>query len=695
MSQEQSSRLPDKADFPDNPDRENRVNRDNLVIGKAVEYLQRLSKTDQLRALLHDGPTSDKAAAATIYGTKEDWKKIADLRRDIKDDIERAGQEAGLSLWTLKIAAKEEAVRKYREYLAELDQARQVAEEEEARSTLPRRWNNYLTDERAEGALYVQAETLRQKTGSPMFTLDWLDLARTSPALAEQLEAEPQQQLDLVRALLKERTGHEYVVTLRGFRDRVKIARITTGDHGRLLNIHGEVVSKGDHFQRPSKITYECPSCGNLLTTLQTLDREYLTKPPICKCGRRGGFCKTSEEVVTAQALTVQEVAELLAPGERPRQLPALLLGVLAEEQAERLNLGAKVTLTGYYVRRPEGRKAAYNLLFVIVGAEEIDEDVLHAPTPEAIKTRLAALRKEKDPLGALAKVVYGRVQGHQLAKELLAAQLVGDFSMLLFGLPGIGKTELGKCSIEAHPRSDFIQASFASRAGITAAASKDEHTGRFVGQKNALASLHPGGLALVDELDKANDDLQHSLLSILQDRVIRLRKTDVQADIPADIKVVATANPAGDVFDPYKNLWEQADFRRALFDRFGFVVLFTNNLSALDTFRAFFTRRGEKRRGLDKETRLLVRELVRESQTISPDLEGEETLSTLDRFMRHIIVPHPEVYGQSYRVTEHLPALLEALCRFTLDNKPRDYHFEKAEALLRGIHKNHKEVLQ
>jgi MoxR-like ATPase len=207
---------------------------------------------------------------------------------------------------------------------------------------------------------------------------------------------------------------------------------------------------------------------------------------------------------------------------------------------------------------------------------------------------------------------------------------------------------------------------------------------------------LNPHGLAGIDELDKGTDDVKFSLLGVMQNGKLKIRKTNVQADLPCVVNILATANPTEDLFDVYDKQywWQQVALPKPLYDRFTFVLIFVQDVRQIKSFEEYFKRRSSKREGVSVQLRLVLRELLRDAWRLEPAiLDDKETLQKMDRIMLDVIVPNRNVFGQSLRLTEVLPGLLEALCRLTGAPKPLNWHFEKATDLLLAVKRNHDEA--
>lgn len=656
-------------------------------------FLNRYSENHKLKFYyLHYGALTDKEIARLFFNDEEKAVNVRVMRGRL--DVVKVTDDRPAK-YDLTDKARHEASKEWERYQDEQNELALQNRDEELLEQSVREWKEFLTlplpVPENEKTLLTKAEEERlTKETYGVFTFDYVVLATSHPFLALELEKNLGEQLTCLQQILHNDYGFPKAdIAITGFRDKKKIARIRTADYERMINIHGEVVGKGELRDRARSVFYECGVCGEKQIVVIPLGGDTIRRPGMCKCGAKASFRVEKEDVATILNLTIQEVPELLNPDESPSRLSCVILGGLAEKYAEQLAFGSRLTLTGCYIHRKEKRNPEYERLFHIVGVERIDEELHRIPPTPEVLADVKQIRESADPLLEVAKLVFDRVIGREAPKLFLTAQLFGDFHVLLLGDPGTGKSELAKCSIEATPRSLYIQSTNASRAGLTASATKDKHTERFVIENNAVARLHPHGLAYIDELDKAKEDVQASLLGIMQDKKITIHKTNVQQEVPADIRVVACANTKNDRFVEGAPLRHQVEMLDPLFDRFTFKLLFSGGLNRYEDFKPFFAKRHEKVSGLSRHKRLVLRELINSGREISPRIDDEAVHNRLNDLMKQI-KDFPDVYGNSLRIADGLFFLLEALCRLSGQEKPGDYHFEKLDTLLKDLQGNH-----
>lgn len=105
--------------------------------------------------------------------------------------------------------------------------------------------------------------------------------------------------------------------------------------------------------------------------------------------------------------------------------------------------------------------------------------------------------------------------------------------------------------------------------AGLTATVFRDEELmGGWVLEAGAMVLCHKGVIA-IDEFDKMNRDDQIAMHEALEQQTISIAKASIIATLPAQVSVLAGANPKFSRFDVYRPLIEQTDIPDTLLSRF------------------------------------------------------------------------------------------------------------------------------
>ncbi|MBN1275602.1 ATP-binding protein [Candidatus Woesearchaeota archaeon] len=165
--------------------------------------------------------------------------------------------------------------------------------------------------------------------------------------------------------------------------------------------------------------------------------------------------------------------------------------------------------------------------------------------------------------------VIAPHIVGMDAEKQAAAWQLFCPerVHLLLIGDPGTGKTEVLRGAAQFAPISSFGLGSGTSGAGLSAAKRGKELV------KGLLPLAHKG-LCCIDELNLMRPHDRGSLLNAMEKGFVTYDKGTTHQQLPAEVRVLATANPKGDRFvgDNISFLKEQLPFDSALLSRFHLV---------------------------------------------------------------------------------------------------------------------------
>ncbi|MFH1506799.1 MAG: hypothetical protein ABIE94_07505, partial [archaeon] len=188
--------------------------------------------------------------------------------------------------------------------------------------------------------------------GNKFLVVDFAELAKFSPDLAELLIEEPD---DVIRAseLAIDKLGLEgdtkdFKVRFKDLPETqyISIRTLRAKHLNKFLQFDGIVRQKSDVRPQVTIARFECPSCGNIITVMQT-DTKF-KEPSRCGCGRKGKFRLISKELVDAQRIVLEEAPEDLEGGEQPKRLNIFLRADLVSPLTDKkTNPGSKIKATG------------------------------------------------------------------------------------------------------------------------------------------------------------------------------------------------------------------------------------------------------------------------------------------------------------------------------------------------------------
>jgi replicative DNA helicase Mcm len=181
--------------------------------------------------------------------------------------------------------------------------------------------------------------------------------------------------------------------------------------------------------------------------------------------------------------------------------------------------------------------------------AEDIDEDVekfiqnINKDIKEGIYAD--AFKEYAKKAGEdIPATIATNIMGMEMIKKAIGIQLFAKerFHILLLGDPGTGKTDLVRSASDLSPISSFGLGSGVSGVGLAVA-----KVGKQI-KKGLLGQAHKG-LCCIDELNLMKKEDRAALYNAMEKGFVSLDKGGAHEVFPAEVKLLATANPIGDKF--------------------------------------------------------------------------------------------------------------------------------------------------
>jgi len=369
----------------------------------------------------------------------------------------------------------------------------------------------------------------------------------------------------------------------------VLVRNIRSNHLGKFLKISGIVRQKSDVRPQVTAAKFECPSCGNVLNILQ-LEKQF-KEPSRCGCGRKGKFRMLSKELVDAQGLFIEEVAEEIEGGAQPKRMNVFLKNDLVSPMSEKkTSPGSKIIISGQVkeipiILRSGGQSTRFDLMIEANYVEAVEQDFSEITIDDEGVKEIIELSKHPQLIPTLVSSLAPSTYGHDKIKEALLLQLMsgvrkprddgvvtrGDMHVLLIGDPGAGKSQLLKRIQQVAPKVRFVSGKGTSGAGLSAAVVKDEFLQGWSLEAGALVLAHKG-LLLIDELDKMSKDDASAMHEALEQQTVSISKANIQATLRCETSVLAAANPKFGRFDPYDTVANQIDLPSTLINRFDLI---------------------------------------------------------------------------------------------------------------------------
>ncbi len=369
--------------------------------------------------------------------------------------------------------------------------------------------------------------------------IDWQDLYRFDPNLADDFRTKPEQLREYAEEALRlydlpvDVSLGQAHVRVRGLPEQTDIREIRADHRGNLIAIQGIVRKATDVRPKVTTAAFECQRCGTLTRIPQ--EGGDFQEPHECQgCERQGPFRINYDqsEFIDAQKLRVQESPEGLRGGETPQSVDVNIEDDITGE----VTAGDHVQVSGVLKLDQQGSEREKSPMFDFymngMAVEIEDEQFEEMDITDEDKKEIIELSNEPDIYEKMERSIAPSIYGYQKEKRAMIFQLFsgvtkhlpdgsrtrGDLHMLLIGDPGTGKSQMLQYVREIAPRSVYTSGKGSSSAGLTAAAVRDDFGD---GQQWTLEAgalvLADQGIAAVDELDKMRSEDQSAMHEALE----------------------------------------------------------------------------------------------------------------------------------------------------------------------------------
>lgn len=426
--------------------------------------------------------------------------------------------------------------------------------------------------------------------------LEFDDLRDDAPGLVDDVLAAPVEAREAFeQALAEYEHGEREIgmgmanVRIRGLPDR-RTFDVGLSNPSRYINslieLEGQITKRTEVTPKVEVAAFRCWRCGSI-TRVRQPNFGKIREPHECQdCEMQGPFLmdESRSEWIDHQIVRLNEPPEAAVDG-ATSSIDVHLLDDLAG--AEGVKGGARGAFVGRYKPVRDGGNVRHKRILVAQAWDPEDSAV----DDDAIREHREAIERiaeSPDPLACLVGSFAPSHEGDEHLKLAVVLQLLSDFSttgtdgkyhrgnshIAFVGDPGTGKSDLLDAANAVAPRAAKTSGESASGAGLTAALEKDEFGD---GAWSITAGTLPkadGGIAVIDEFDKADDSDIKQLHTALESQVVPVSKAGRQAILPAETAVLAAMNPTGGHYAPSKKFVDQVGLQSPMLSRFDLIFV-------------------------------------------------------------------------------------------------------------------------
>ncbi|WP_135364821.1 ATP-binding protein [Halosimplex halophilum] len=295
--------------------------------------------------------------------------------------------------------------------------------------------------------------------------LDWKDIHRFDPDLADDVRSHPEELREYAEEALRlydlpvdVKLGQAHV-RVHNLPDTTDIREIRADHRGQLISVRGIVRKATDVKPKITQAAFECQRCGTLTRIPQ--ESGDFQEPHECQgCERQGPFRINFDqsEFIDAQKIRVQESPEGLRGGETPQSIDVNIEDDITGE----VTAGDHVRVSGVLKLDQQGSEQDQSPMFDVYmdgfAVEIEDEQFEDMDITEEDKQEIIELSGRENIYDEMVGAIAPSIYGYEREKLSMILQLFsgvtkhlpdesrirGDLHMLLIGDPGTGKCVAG-----------------------------------------------------------------------------------------------------------------------------------------------------------------------------------------------------------------------------------------------------------
>lgn len=368
------------------------------------------------------------------------------------------------------------------------------------------------------------------------------------------------------------------------------------GEHvGKMMSVTGLVKKRTKIQPTPVIATFQCLRCGAIIREEQTpsnvlvFPKECYKKQGGCERISNFKYLREESEFIDMQKIQLQNTPDGLQDSN--------LTVILEDDLVDQVRPGDTITVNGILslVHKMKGSQLLKQSEFIMnaCSIEHEGKDEENIVISEEDEKKIKTFGEDPELMIKIRNCIAPSIFGLPVEKMVLALQLFGgvpvtgpdgtyvrgDIHVLMFGDPGLAKSQLLHNIAQISPRSVLCSGTGASGVGLTAAVVRDDFGGGKWMLEGGSLVLADKGIACIDELDKMNDEDRENMHTAMEQQIVTIAKAGINASLNTRCSILAAANPKEGFLDDINSIVEQIGLKPALISRFDVILPFVDEV--------------------------------------------------------------------------------------------------------------------
>jgi len=570
----------DKLDLTNITNLTNNTNITNLTNTSILDIPE--TKQEKIFYFLFDN--GEQTAEKLIeIGNLESKAAFYMLKKRQKDNLIISRKEGTISYYDLSLEMREKINLKVEQKKRQIEEERkeelkiQIEEEKREETILELK------------SLINKNKRLIERKGNSLY-LNLNELIESDNKLYDYFIIDPENFIKDFKVVLKDFGFEKYNLRFSEFSDLISskaIENLRNTDIDKIVLIKSRVSSLSDVRPQITKIKFECPSCGTIISMEQIESK--IREPSRCSCGRKGGFKPIERDLVDRAKAELQDLIDL-TESPQTREISSFVYRHLTEsKELSKLNPGSEVKVLAILkaVESEKGgvKTTALDYYLEILEVEPFEEIIdLSSFEEEEINQfrEISEIIFNENKLDKLRNSFSPDIIGNDKPKDaLILKQAQGrgkknKSNIAFFSNPGLAKSIMAKKYHSLMPGSSYTSGSGSSAVGLAATVEKKEDG--WICKPGVLPTTKED--AIIDEFNLINEEERPKLQEAMSEGQITINKASIHTKLKVSCGVVACANPINGVFNESMDLVKQFNLPPQILNRFDALFVIRDSIN-------------------------------------------------------------------------------------------------------------------